>query len=170
MAAELERTEQEKLRVEESKKRMLIDISHDLKTPMTTIQGYSRALYEGIITDQEQVKKYLKFIHDKSIQVTNLIEDLFTLSKLDNPDFPMNLEELDIGEFIREVIVENFDLFEAKQMELYIDIPSYKIIHRGDKKLLYRAFFNIPSNAVKYNPRNSNIYNKVEKICWKPSN
>ncbi|WP_180953744.1 sensor histidine kinase [Bacillus sp. T33-2] len=164
MAAALEKTEREKEQVEESKKRMLVDISHDLKTPMTTIQGYSKALYEGLIDDEKQVKKYLKFIHDKSIRVSTLIDDLFTLSKLDNPEFPMVQEECDIGEFVREIIAEHYEQFEEKEMRLSIDIPKRKIIYKVDKKLLYRAITNILGNAVKYNPKHTNVYIKVRKL------
>ncbi|MFT4416547.1 ATP-binding protein [Fredinandcohnia humi] len=162
MAEERERVEKEKKEIEESKKRMLVDLSHDLKTPITTIQGYSKALYEDIIEDKAQFKKYLKYIHDKSIRVSTLIDELFVLSKLDDPSLPLQKEKLDIAEFSREVILEHLDLVEDKKFNLYVDIPEKEILYVFDKKLLYRAISNILTNAVKYNPEETNLYIRLK--------
>jgi signal transduction histidine kinase len=158
LASKLEKKNQEMILLEESKKRMLADLSHDLKTPMTTIQGYSKALYEDIIVDEEKKKKYLKYIYDKSIRVTHLIEELFMFSKLDSPDSPIQKEEKDICEFFREVIVEYYELFSEKDMELEVEIPPTVILYSFDQKLLYRAISNILENVVKYNPTNTFVY------------
>ncbi|PLR91113.1 sensor histidine kinase [Bacillus sp. T33-2] len=155
---ELEIKSREKMLAEESKKRMLADISHDLKTPITTIQGYSKALYEGMADNPEQAKKYLKYIHDKSIRVATLIDELFMFSKLDNPDYATNKVERDVCEFVREVIVEYFDLFAEKEMQLNIEIPDTKILHRFDQQLMYRAVSNLLENALKYNPVKTDIF------------
>ncbi|WP_238533138.1 sensor histidine kinase [Bacillus methanolicus] len=163
-AEELEIKNQEKTLIEESKKRMLADISHDLKTPMTTIQGYSKALYEGIVDDQEQAKKYIKYIYDKSMRVTTLIDELFMFSKLDSPDYPINREEKDICEFYREVIVGYYDLFAEKEMQLSIDIPTDKILYPFDQKLLYRAISNILENTIKYNPEKTIVFIRLRKL------
>ncbi|WP_226666356.1 sensor histidine kinase [Metabacillus litoralis] len=158
LADELQQKNKEMTLLEESKKRMLADLSHDLRTPMTTIQGYSRALYEDLIDNEEQTKKYLKYIYDKSIRVTTLIDELFMFSKLDNPDFKMYKEKLDICEFFREIIVEYYDVFAEKEMELEIKIPSTKIFYQFDQKLLYRAISNILENTLKYNPEQTIVY------------
>lgn len=149
--------------MEESKKRMLADISHDLKTPVTTIQGYSKSLYEGMVSDKDQQKKYLKYIHDKSVRVASLIDELFMFSKLDNPEFSIHREESDICEFIREVIVEYYHLFDEKNMNVSIDIPKSKIFYHFDRQLFYRVISNILENALKYNPENTNILIKLRK-------
>ncbi|MEH7254195.1 HAMP domain-containing sensor histidine kinase [Neobacillus niacini] len=158
VAEELRKKSLEKEQLEESKKRMLADLSHDLKTPMTTIQGYSRALYEGFVEDEDQTKRYLKYIHDKSIRVTALIDELFIFSKLDNPDSQINKQEKDLCEFLREVIVEYYELFAEKEMELTIQIPATKIVYRFDQKLLYRAISNILENTIKYNPEQTEVF------------
>jgi signal transduction histidine kinase len=163
VAIELERKNEEKTILEESKKRMLADLSHDLKTPMTTIQGYSKALYEGIIEDEEQKKKYMKYIYDKSIRVTTLIDELFMFSKLDSPDFPIQKAESDLCEFVRGVIVEYYEIFLEKEMELEIDIPNTKILYPFDQKLLYRAISNILENTIKYNPTKTLVYIRLRK-------
>jgi len=162
-AEELRVRSEEKEQLEESKKRMLADLSHDLKTPMTTIQGYSKVLYEGLVEEEEQQKLYLKYIHDKSIRVTTLIDELFIFSKLDNPDSQILLEEKDVCEFLREVIVEYYDRFAEKEMELHIDIPSPKILYAFDARLLYRAISNLLENCIKYNPAKTPVFITLKK-------
>ncbi|MFS0820098.1 sensor histidine kinase [Bacillus sp. 1P02SD] len=162
-AEELEKKNREMTRLEESKKQMLADISHDLKTPITTIQGYSRALYEGVVSDETQTERYLKYIYDKSIRVTSLIDELFMFSKLDSPEVPIQKELKDICEFYRGVIVEHFDLFEEKKMELDIDILDEKMMVRFDPKLLNRAISNLLQNTNKYNPENTEIYLRLAR-------
>ncbi|MHC0035357.1 sensor histidine kinase [Pseudoneobacillus sp. C159] len=163
VANELEWKNKEMTILEESKKRMLADLSHDLKTPMTSIQGYSRALFEGMVEDEIQKQKYLKYIYDKSIRVTALIDELFMFSKLDNPDFPIYREETDLCEFVRGVIVEFYERFLEKEMELDIDLPDEMMFYPFDPKLLYRAMSNILENTIKYNPNRTDVYIRMER-------
>ncbi|PGT77101.1 cell wall metabolism sensor histidine kinase WalK [Bacillus sp. AFS040349] len=160
---DLKRLMEEKEQLEESKKRMLADLSHDLKTPMTTIQGYSKALYEELVDDEEQIKRYLKYIHNKSVRVTTLIDELFMFSKLETPDSQMNIEKKDLCEFYREVIVEYYQLFADKEMELLIDIPTSKLMYEFDTKLLYRAISNLLENTAKYNPEHTTVFISLTK-------
>lgn len=162
-AEELEQKNREKTRLEESKKQMLADISHDLKTPITTIQGYSKVLYEGLVKDEEQTKKYLRYIYEKSIRVTSLIDELFMFSKLDSPVVPIQKEKKDICEFYRGVIAEHYDIFEEKDMELDIEIPDEKIMYAFDQKLLNRALSNLLQNANKYNTEGTKVFLKLTK-------
>ena len=163
VAEELRIKSIEKERLEESKKRMLADLSHDIKTPMTTILGYSKTLYDEIVVDEEQRRRYLKYIYDKSIRVTDLVDELFMFSKLDNPDSQINRQEKDLSEFLRQVIVEYYEMFSEKDMELQIDIPDNKIIYWFDEKLLYRAISNILENTIKYNPVQTNVFIRFKK-------
>ncbi|CAM5208128.1 histidine kinase OS=Ureibacillus acetophenoni OX=614649 GN=SAMN05877842_11477 PE=4 SV=1 [Ureibacillus acetophenoni] len=163
VAEELRIKSIEKERLEESKKRMLADLSHDIKTPMTTILGYSKALYDEIVEDEEQRRRYLKYIYDKSIRVTDLVDELFMFSKLDNPDSQINRLDKDLCEFLRQVIVEYYEMFSEKDMELQIDIPDNKIIYWFDEKLLYRAISNILENTIKYNPVQTNVFIRFKK-------
>lgn len=158
IAEELRIKNQEKEQLEESKKRMLADLSHDLKTPMTTIQGYSKALYDGLVQEEEQTKRYLKYIYEKSLRVTALIDELFMFSKLDTPDSQLNKEEKDVCEFLREVIVEYYELFSDKEIELHISIPSTKVLISFDQKLFYRVISNILENAIKYNSEQAAVF------------
>jgi len=152
MAEKLDKAEAEKKLLEESKQRMLVHISHDLKTPITTIQGYAKALQLGMIDDEAKKQRIVKLIHDKTQLVAELIDDVFELSKLESPDYPIVKEASDLAEFIREMAVDYYDLFEEKHCAFECDIPSHEVIVPFNKKLLYRAISNLLANALKYNP------------------
>ncbi|MEI4623882.1 HAMP domain-containing histidine kinase [Bacillus pfraonensis] len=158
MAEKLEKTEMEKKQLEESKKRMLVHISHDLKTPITTIQGYVEALQMGLIKEEAKKQQALRIIHTKARLVTELIEDVFELSKLESTDYPFVTEMLDISEFIREISAEYYGLFEEKHFHFQFEIPSQEILVSFNYTLLYRAVSNVLSNALKYNPEGTNVF------------
>ncbi|HEK9102657.1 TPA: HAMP domain-containing histidine kinase [Bacillus pseudomycoides] len=157
MAEKLEKTEKEKKQLEKSKQRMLVHISHDLKTPITTIQSYVEALQLGLIKEEAKKQQALHIIHTKARLVTELIEDVFELSKLESHDYPFPTDSLDILEFVREIAAEYYGLFEEKQLNFQFEIPSQKIFVSFNYTLLYRAVSNVLSNALKYNPVGTNI-------------
>ncbi|WP_044639922.1 HAMP domain-containing sensor histidine kinase [Risungbinella massiliensis] len=157
MAEKLENAEKEKLLLEESKQRMLVHISHDLKTPITTIQGYAKALQLGMIEEESKKQRTISLIHDKAQLVAELIDDVFELFKLDSSDYPLKTQAVDIAEFIREIAAEYYDQFEDKQFSFEYEIPSWEVIVLFNRKLLYRAISNLLSNALKYNPKETHV-------------
>ncbi|GAA0741707.1 HAMP domain-containing sensor histidine kinase [Clostridium oceanicum] len=161
MVKELERVKEENKRIDESKKRLLVDISHDLKTPITSIQGFSKLLLEEDVTTSEK-NKFLKIIHNKSVYSTVLIEDLFALSKLEDSDFNPSLKKLNFTEWIRRLIVEYYEEFQNKHFDLEINITEYPVIFQFDEKLMKRAISNIFNNALKHNED----YTKLKIACY----
>ncbi|MFD0716323.1 ATP-binding protein [Paenibacillus sp. GCM10027626] len=153
----MERTEAEKTKLEQSKRRMLVDLSHDLKTPIATIQGYAKALQLGLVDDRESQQKYLELILVKSALVTSLVEDIFELAKLESPDYPLQLARSDFSEFIRRIAIEFYDQFEKKAFRLKLNISPSEVIVDYDVKLMYRAISNILSNALRYNPAGTEV-------------
>jgi len=151
MAAKLEQAEANNRRLAESKQRMLVHISHDLRTPITTIQGYAEALQHGVIKDEAVRQRTLGLIHTKTKLVAELIDDVFELAKLEVPDYPVVKKMCDLAEFTREMAVDYYDLFEEKGMVFECDIPSDELPVPIHAKLLYRAVSNLLANALKYN-------------------
>lgn len=157
MAAKLEKVEADKKRLEESRQRMLVNLSHDVKTPITSIQGYAKALQLGMIEDEAREQRILSLIYTKSQLVSELIDEVFELSKLESPDYPVIMEEQDLAEFLREIAVEFYDLYEEKQLDLDCSIPQGELIRPFNKSFLYRAVSNLLANALKYNPAGTKV-------------
>jgi len=139
----LKTMEKEKKMLEESRQKILADISHDLKTPITTIQGYAKAISEGYVTDKDDIDKYLNIIYKKSTRVTDLINLLFEYVKLRHPDFKLHLTLDDLGEFVREIIAENYEYIDDKGFFLEFSIPEKELLFNFDKNQLKRAISNL---------------------------
>ncbi|MGH0612522.1 sensor histidine kinase [Bacillus cereus] len=158
MSEKLDKIEKEKKRLEETKQKMIVDLSHDLRTPITTVQGYIEALQLGIITEKGERERTLNVIYNKIRIIAVLTEDIFELSKLEHSDYPFEVNPTDVSEFIRELLVEYYDLFQAKRLILQYQIPSKEVIAPINNRLLYRAISNIISNALQYNTAGTTVF------------
>lgn len=161
MAEKLERIKKEKQHLEENKQRMLVDLSHDLKTPITTIRGYIEAMELGLINEDDRRQRVLRLISDKVELLSILIDDIFALSKLDSPQYPFNFQLADIAEFTREIAAEYYEVFAKKNFIFQYDIPKGEINFPFNYTWLYRAISNILSNALKYNPPGTTVRLKL---------
>ncbi|KOP82464.1 HAMP domain-containing histidine kinase [Cytobacillus solani] len=161
MAEKLERMKKEKQHLEENKQRMLVDLSHDLKTPITTIRGYIEAMELGLINEDDRRQRILRLISDKAELLSILIDDIFALSKLDSPQYPFNFQIDDIAEFTREIAAEYYEVFAEKKFIFQFDIPKGEINFPFNYTWLYRAISNILSNALKYNPPGTTVQLKL---------
>jgi signal transduction histidine kinase len=157
MVKKLKTLEKEKKALEESRQKMLANISHDLKTPITTVQGYAKAISEGYVTDPDDINKYLNIIYKKSSKVTEIINLLFEYIKLGHPDFKLNLNLDDLSEFTREIIAENYEHIDDSGFILEFSIPEEKLLYSFDKKQLRRVISNLISNSLKYNELGTTI-------------
>lgn len=160
----LRRSEEENKRLQDSKSKMLMDLSHDIKTPITTIRGFSAALYSGLVTEDTQVERYYKTIYKESERVGELVDDLFDFVKLDNNNYAMNKEEVDLAEFFRQIIVEYIDELEENQFQVEINIPEKIVLINIDKRMIKRAITNLIENAIKYNKKGTKIRFELRNI------
>lgn len=151
MAAKIQSSELEREKVERLKQHMFVDISHDLKTPIASIQGYSKALYDGVVQNDEKKQRYLKIIYDKSLRLTTLVEHIHQLAKINNDSYKLNKEKIDICEFLREIVVEFYPQIEERNFQFIIDIPEEVINYDFDKVEMSRVISNIITNSLKYN-------------------
>lgn len=153
----LKGTEEENIKLMESKNKMLLDLSHDIKTPITSIRGFSAALYEGIVADEEQKRRYYETIYNKSERVAELVDDLFEFVKMDNVKYTLKLDTIDICEYLRQVIVSYFDEINEKKFILEINIPDEPLMLKIDSKIFKRVFVNLIENSLKYNPAGTKL-------------
>ena len=135
-------------------KRMITDISHDLRTPLTAISGYSELLEEQSNGKQ---KEYIKIINQKVKELSQLTEQLKDLSVGIELDKKLKKETCCINDILEETIASYYNLFKDKNINPTISICSKKIYREIDKNMIIRVFENLISNAIKYSDGNCNI-------------
>lgn len=136
---------------------LLSDIAHDIKTPLTTVCGYARALVDDMVSEEEKKKEYLRAIYAKSLRMDDLITLLFEYVKMDSDGFSLHKEKADLGELLRENIALLYADFEENGIKLEIDIPERTFPYEMDKVQMGRAITNILINAVRYNERGTKV-------------
>lgn len=125
-------------------RKMLANISHDIKTPLTVILGYLEIL--RLSNDDEMLKK----TEAKAKQVLNLINQFFTLAKLESGDTTLQVDKINISETCREQVLEFYEILIQKQFEVDVSIPETALFVYGDEEALQRIFYNLLSNVVRY--------------------
>lgn len=156
MSLKLKESEKQRKILESEKQKMLADISHDLKTPITIIKGYAKALNDGIIAERDK-EKYLKVIYQKSSDLTELINVFYEYNKLEHSKFTFNLQENNLSEFLRAYVAEKYEYIEVVGFEIDVDIPEEKLLCTFDEIELKRVFENIVSNSIKHNEKGTKI-------------
>ncbi len=146
----------ENRRLNEQKNQLLLELSHDLRTPIATIKSCANALEEGLVPE-DKIKSYYHTIDLKADRVKQLSDDMFFMLKADNPNDKLNLEKTDICEFLRKICAEHYDETESSGFSFEIDIPEKPIYVMIDRRLLSRVIENLLSNARKYNVTGSVI-------------
>lgn len=142
---------------------LLSDIAHDLRTPMTTVGGYSKALLDGMINDEDKEKEYLEAIYRKSLKMNELIELLFEYVKMDSEGFSLDMEALDIVEVVRENIALNYADIEEAGFEIDVELPEEKWNVSADKVQISRVITNLLVNVMRHNPKSTKILVKMNR-------
>ena len=124
---------------------MLANISHDIKTPLTVILGYLEIM--RLAHDDDEM---LKKVEAKAKQVLDLMNQFFTLAKLEAGDANINISRINISEICRESVLGFYEILVQKDFEVEISIPDRAVYARGEKNALQRILFNLLSNAVRY--------------------
>lgn len=147
-------------RYESLRKEFVANVSHELRTPLTFIKGYVETLREGGANDPIKTREFLETINKHVIQLTNLVEDLLELSKLESGSDILKYRSVNIGELISRIAESFKTAFDQKKQQLCIDIEQGLTAIQADPDLLERAISNLLSNANKYTPDGGKI--KIE--------
>ncbi len=148
MREKLKNTLAENLKYEEEKKQFIASITHDLKTPITVIQGYVEGILDNVANTPEKQKKYLTTIYKKIKDINNLVDDLFMMSKLDLNKVLLNFSDVYVVKYLKEIISEiQFDV--DKDVKINLNL-SYDAKVRIDKSETFRVIQNIIQNSIKY--------------------
>lgn len=144
------RTVIEHHRIQQSMSKMLTNISHDLKTPLSVIMGYSELLLLQKEMDKGEREKLHKRIHEKSEALLATINDFFTLSKLEAGDYETTRERINLAEICRQKILEYYEQLEEHEMKVQLDFEQEQLICFLDQQKIDRVLDNLISNAIRY--------------------
>ena len=141
--------------------KLITNISHDLRTPLTSIINYSDLINREIKKDDYQlelVKNYCKVINDKSQKLKILLDDLILASKASSRNIDLHFEKIDINEFIEQVFGEFEDRFIEKKLKFVPNVPDKTLYINADGNELYRVFQNLISNIINYGLEDTRIH------------
>ena len=142
---------------EKNKLALITNVSHDLKTPLTSIINYIDLLKMPDLTDEEKTE-YLAVLDTKAHRLSSLVEDLFTVSKASSGALKANIETLDLAGLLSQTLGEQVDLLEEAPLEFKVTIPPGKQWVLGDGGMMYRVFENLIGNIIKYSQKNTRVY------------
>lgn len=155
----IELAEAEKLskQYEDNRKELIANISHDLKTPITSIMGYVEGMMDGVANTDEKKQRYLQTIYKKSQSLNELIEELFLYSKFDMDAVIFHYDTIDLTMFLTE-FMDDYSVEES--IEWHVQLPQKAIYVKIDTIQFHRALTNIVQNSIKFLDKNKKI-NKI---------
>ncbi|KPL60901.1 two-component system histidine kinase PnpS [Rossellomorea vietnamensis] len=143
-------------KLEQMRKDFVANVSHELKTPITSIKGFSETLLDGAMDDPETMKSFLDIILKESDRLQSLIQDLLELSKIEKQGFQLFIEEVEVTGLIEDVLPILKEKAKPKDISLQADFES-KGIAEVDSYRLKQVFINLISNAIAYTPKGGNV-------------
>lgn len=148
---------EEQVKAERMRTELITNVSHDLKTPLTSIINYSKILIDDEASTEEKLE-YAEIIHEKSLKLKTLIEDLFQISKATSNNIEFEKEKLDFSSLTLQAIGEWKDHFEEKGLNIIFTKPEYPLVLELDGNRTYRVLDNLMSNIYKYAQGNTRVY------------
>ena len=159
MAAKLESSTAQQKKEEVNRRELIAGISHDLRTPLTSIKGCIEGIETGVASTPEMRDKYLAIIKNKTAVMEHIIEQLFLFSKLDMDEFPLNLRRVDITHAISDMVEDSLPEYTSRGLEIkFAEMPK-DIYLSADVIMLRNVIINILENSVKYKTKE---HGKVE--------
>ncbi len=152
----------EAMKSERLKTELITNVSHDIKTPLTSIINYVDLMKQEEIED-EKVKEYLQVLDNKSQRLKKLTEDLVEASKASSGNIKLTMEKLNVKELIKQVSGEFEDKFEKRGLEIIENLPEEDIFIEADSRYMFRVMENMYVNISKYALENSRVYIDIEK-------
>lgn len=153
---------EQSLKSERLKTELITNVSHDIKTPLTSIINYVDLLKQEDIKD-EKIKQYIDILNQKSLRLKKLIEDLVEASKVSSGNVKLNIEVIDLKELLAQTMGEFEDRFENKKLKIDIEMPDEEVKIKADNRYMYRVIENLFSNITKYSIDNSRVYISLTK-------
>lgn len=155
---------EEERKIEQSKDELITNVSHDIRTPLTSIIGYLGLIEDGQYHSEEELLKYTHTAYSKAKQMKSLVENLFEYTKVRQPTVPVNMSQFDMVQLV-EQLAADFEL-EAnnKGIEIQVLPKETQLLMDGDTEKLVRVFNNLFTNAFKYGTGATKIVVEIEKV------
>ena len=132
---------------DETNRQLMTSLSHDVRTPLTTLIGYLDATYKGIVTGKDR-DDYIEIAHRKAHDLKEYIDVLFDWFKLNSDEFAMELQTMEVGELTRDILIDWIPIFEDQQIDYYIDIPEQPFQVKLDTDGYVRILNNLIQNII----------------------
>lgn len=163
MSDSLEKMQELKKEIERERVLLFANMAHDIKTPITSILGFSSALSEGMVESEEKRKDYLNTITLKSMRINELIDRLFEFVKIESPENILHKSPCDIAEVLRGSLAAIYSDFEEKNMKVELSIPEVPVIKNADKLEIGRVFTNLLTNICRHNPCGTAVFVEMKE-------
>jgi signal transduction histidine kinase len=150
MAARLEASAAQKQKDEANRRELIAGISHDLRTPLTSIKGYLEGLETGVASTPEMRNNYFTIIKNKTADIEHIIERLFLFSKLDMNEFPLTLQRVPLMPLITDMVEELAPEYDQRGLAIHITESRHEAFVSADTLWIRNALINILENSVRY--------------------
>lgn len=160
MRIHLKEAVDDKMRYDRDTKELISNISHDLKTPLTTIKGYVEGILDGVADSPDKMDRYLKTVYNKANDMERLIGELTLYSKIDTNEIPYNFIKINVKAYFDDCAEEIRTELESRNFVLtYLNYVPDDVCLIADPEQLYRVINNIISNSIKYNNKARGVIN-----------
>ncbi|TYR82183.1 cell wall metabolism sensor histidine kinase WalK [Priestia megaterium] len=150
-------------KLEQVRRDFVANVSHELKTPITSIKGFSETLLEGAMEDRQLREQFLSIILTESQRMQSLIQDLLDLSKVEQQGFKLTLQPVNMSTLLYEVLLILSNRAKEKEIDLQIHTPEDEVWVEGDSQRLTQVFINLISNALTYTMPGGSIQVKLQE-------
>ena len=158
--------------VEQQRRDLLANVSHELRSPVTSIQGYAEGILDGTISPENQ-EQYLRIISDETHRLNKLINNLLSLSRMEKNENVLNFTDFDLCELTRRILISKLNDIDKKSIEPDTSIPDEPVYVSADKDAIQQVIINLLDNAVKYVGENGKIGIEIrsekDTVAWKIS-
>ena len=135
--------------IEAGRREFVSNVSHELRSPITSIRGFAEGMADGVIPEEEQ-PKYLRLVADESRRLSGLVDDLLALSRLERDDVQLEMSDFDINEMLRRAIIRRMADVEEKKIEIACEPETDPCQVRADRDRIEQVVINLLDNAIKF--------------------
>jgi len=150
-------------RLENLRREFVANVSHELRGPLSLLQGYVEALADGLAESEEEKQRYLDILLDETLRLRRLVNDLLDLTQLETGNMSMKLENMSAQSLIIRVTERFIPLFKEQRKDLRVSVPENLPLVMGDEDRLQQVLVNLLDNAIKYTPEEGTVKVVAEK-------